>query len=169
MLTISTTSSETTLREKFARRVAAILYGVTAIASAELAVTPEIYPYPEASFGAVLVGVAMTLTRIFVEVVKKETKTGKHLSIHDYCTVVRESMWVMAFPLVVALAILVAGATTARWVVLIDALFYLGVATVFAIGFVSSYILDKAVGRAMYRGVGWLLLSLVLVIAKKSA
>jgi hypothetical protein len=42
-------------------------------------------------------------------------------------------------------------------------------ATVFVVGFLSSYVLDREIRPALLRGVGWLLLSLVLVVAKNLA
>ena len=156
-------------RRTTAQRISATLYGVVAIMSAELAVKPGAYDYAEVAVGALLVGLAVTATKIFVELVKKETEIGAHLPVGKVGAIVRDSLMVLLFPLAVAVAIMVAALITARWVELLDLILYCGMATVFAIGFLSSYILDDEVRPAATRGVLWLLLSVVLVVAKKLA
>ena len=111
----------------------------------------------------------MTVTRIFIELVKKETEIGAHLSIGKSGAIVRDSMLVMLFPAMTALLVVVAALTTAKWSILLDVLLYLSMATVFVVGFLSSYVLDREIRPALLRGVGWLLLSLVLVVAKNVA
>ena len=111
----------------------------------------------------------MTVTRIFIELVKKETEIGAHLSIVKSGAIVRDSMLVMLFPAMTALLVVVAALTTAKWSILLDVLLYLSMATVFVVGFLSSYVLDREIRPALLRGVSWLLLSLVLVVAKNLA
>ena len=111
----------------------------------------------------------MTVTRIFIELVKKETETGAHLSIGKSGAIVRDSVLVMLFPAMTALMVVVAALITAKWSVLLDVLLYFGMATVFVVGFLSSHVLDREIRPALLRGVGWLLLSLVLVVAKNLA
>ena len=163
------TESWSTQRQTGAQRIAAILYGVIAIMTAELSVQPGEYPYWEAALGALLAGIAMTVARLFIEVVKKETEIGAHLPIHKAGSIMRDSILVMVFPVATALMIVFAALTTARWTVLLDVILYLGMAGVFATGFVSSYILDGAIKPAISRGISWLLLSLLLVAAKSLA
>ena len=57
--------------------------------------------------------------------------------------------------------------TTARWTVLLDFVLYLGMAAVFATGFFSSFVLDRAVLPAFRRALIWMLLSIAFVAAKK--
>jgi hypothetical protein len=156
-------------RQAKAQRVAAVLYGVVAIMTAELSVQPGQFGYAKAALGALVVGLAMTVTRIFVEVVKKDTEIGAHLPIHKAGAILRDSALVMLFPAATALLIVVAAMMTARWTVLLDVVLYVGMAAVFAIGFLSSYILDREVRPALLRGTIWLLLSIVLVGAKSLA
>jgi hypothetical protein len=156
-------------RKITAQRVAAAVYGVVAIMTAELAVQPGEFGYLEAALGALLVGVAMTATRIFVEVVKKETEIGAHVPLRAAGAILRISLMVMLFPAATAVLILTAAVITARWTVLIDVVLYLGMVTIFAIGFLSSYILDGKFRPALFRGAGWLLLSLALLAAKSLA
>jgi hypothetical protein len=156
-------------RQATAQRVAAVLYGVVAIMTAELSVQPGEFGYAEAALGALVVGLAMTVTRIFVEVVKKDTEIGAHLPIHKAGAIVRDSALVMLFPAATALLILVAAMVTARWTVLLDVILYVGMAAVFASGFVSSYVLDREIRPALERGTVWLLLSVVLLGAKSLA
>src|SRR5258708_5953312 len=125
-----------------AQRVAAILYGVISIMTAELSLQGGEFGYAEAAVGALLVGLAMTVTRIFIELVKKETEIGAHLPIGKSGAIVRDSALVMLFPAMTALAVVVAALITAKWSVFLDLLLYLSMATVFVIGFLSSYVLD---------------------------
>jgi hypothetical protein len=153
-------------RRNAAQRVGAILYGVVAVMTAELAVQPGEFDYWEAALGALLVGLAMTVTRIFVEVVKKETEIGAHLPFAKAGAIVRDSLFVMLFPAATAILIVIAALSALPWQALIKEVLYLGIATVFAVGFLSSYLLDRAIKPALLRGAVWLLLSLVLVAAK---
>jgi hypothetical protein len=156
-------------RRLTAQRVSAILYGVISIMTAELSVQGDEFGYAETALGALLVGFAMTVTRIFIELVKKETEIGAHLSIGKSGPIVFDSALVMLFPTMTALLVLVAALITAKWSILLDLLLYLGMATVFVVGFLSTYVLDREIRPALLRGVGWLLLSLVLVVAKNIA
>jgi len=163
------TESWSVQRRLTAQRVAAILYGVISIMTAELSVQGGEFGYTETALGALLVGFAMTVTRIFIELVKKETEIGAHLSIGKSGSIVRDSMLVMLFPAMTALLVVVAALTTAKWSILLDVLLYLSMVTVFVVGFLSSYVLDREIRPALLRGVSWLLLSLVLVVAKNLA
>jgi hypothetical protein len=55
------------------------------------------------------------------------------------------------------------------WLVLLDIILYLGVVAVFAIGFSSSYVLDRDIRLGLTRGAAWVVMALVLVAAKKLA
>jgi len=103
---------------------------------------------------------------IFVRVVTKEAEIGAHLPIGEWGAILRDSPLVMLFPVITALLIVVAAFTTTRWTVLLDVILYFGMATVFVIGFLSSYILDREIRPALSRDTGWLLMSLALVLAK---
>jgi hypothetical protein len=152
-----------------AQRVSAILYGVIAIMTAELSVRGSEFGHLETALGALLIGVAMMVTRIFVEVVKKETEIGAHLPLAKAGAIVLDSLLVMVFPAVTAVLILLAAVTTEGWAALLDSILYLGTATVFATGFLSSYVLDGALRPAFTRALLWLVLSIALVAAKKLA
>jgi hypothetical protein len=163
------TESWSVERRLAAQRVSAILYGVISIMTAELSVQGDEFGYAETALGALLVGFAMTVTRIFIELVKKETEIGAHVSIGKSGEIMRDSVLVMLFPAMTALLVVVAALTTVKWSILLDFLLYLGMATVFVVGFLSSYVLDREIRPALLRGVGWLFLSLVLVVAKNLA
>ena len=156
-------------RQVTAQRVAATLYGVIGIMTAELSLRADTFGFAEAAFGALFVGLAMTVTHILVDVVRKETEIGTHLPLHEAREILRDSLLVMVFPVMTALLIVVAALTTARWTILLDAVLYLGMATVFVAGFLSSYVCDRMIRPAVTRGGGWLLLSLVLLAAKHLA
>jgi hypothetical protein len=156
-------------RQAAAQRVSAVLYGVIAIMTAELSVRNGAFGHLETALGALLIGVAMTMTRIFVEVVKKETEIGAHLPLAKAGAILLDSLLVMLFPVATALLILAAALLSESWDALIDSVLWLAIATVFATGFMSSYILDRALRPAFTRALLWLLLSLVLLAAKKLA
>jgi hypothetical protein len=156
-------------RQAAAQRVSAILYGVVAIMTAELSVRGGEYSHLETALGAILIGLAMTVTRIFVEVTKKEAEISAHLSLTKAGAIIADSLLVMLFPIVTALLILVAALTTESWPRLLNSVLYLGMATDFATGFVSSYILNRALRPAVTRGLLWLALGILLVVAKKLA
>jgi hypothetical protein len=156
-------------RQATAQRIAAVLYGVIAIMTAELSVQPGQFSYAETALGALLAGVAMAVARLFVEVVKKETEIGAHLPIVKAGVIMRDSLLVMLFPVATALLIVAAASATAQWTRLLDVILYLGMATVFVIGFLTSYVLDRKIRPAVARGASWLLLSLLLVAAKALA
>ncbi len=156
-------------RQVTAQRVSAVLYGVVGIMTAELSVQPGEFGYVEAALGALLVGLAMYVTHIFVMVVKVECDLGAHLPLGKARGIALDSLLVMLFPGVTALLIVAAAVTTARWTALLDLILYLGMAAVFATGFLSSYVLDRAALPALRRGFVWLVLSVILVIAKSLA
>ncbi len=149
-----------------AQRVAAVLYGVIAIMTADLVVQPDRFGYAEAAIGSLFIGLAMTVTRIFVRVVTKEAEIGAHLPITEAGAIVRDSILVMVFPSITALVVAAAALTATQPMVLLTVVLYLGIATVFVIGFLSSYILDREIRPALSRGAFWTLLSLVLLAAK---
>ena len=61
-------------RRLMAPRVAAVLYGVIAIVTADLILQPGKVTYAEAAVGALLIGFAMTVTHVFVKVVTKRNR-----------------------------------------------------------------------------------------------
>ena len=99
-------------------------------------------------------GVAMALTRFFVEVVKKETEQGAHLKLTAAGPLLRRSLYALAFPAVVAVIILIERRLGASGSTIIDTLLYVSVAAVFALGFVSSFLLDRQIPHALLRGFG---------------
>jgi hypothetical protein len=152
-----------------ANLVASVLYGVIAIMTAELAVDPEKFLQDEAALGAALIGLAMMLTRFFVDLVKKETELHTHLSLRKAGALLRQCLPVLAFPLLVAAILFVAARAGLQWSALIDLVLYLSIGAVFLLGFSSSYVLDGKVSPAALRGMVWTLLSLALFAAKKLA
>ena len=153
-------------RKKVANRTASILYGVIAIMSAELAFQPGSLSASAVAAGSLLVGLAMVLARIFVELVKIETHRGSHIRLGEGMYLLRTEIYVMLFPSVVAaLALLgsAAGFAPGTFAGLVP---YLGVASVTLLGFCSYYVLDRQFGPAVVRGLSWTALSLVLFAAK---
>ena len=156
-------------RGERANLVACVLYGVIAIMTAELAVEPDQVSFDEAALGALLIGLAMMLTRFFVDLVKKETELHAHLGFRRAGALLRASLPVLAFPALVAATLFLAPRFGLNWGALIDLVLYLSIAAVFLLGFGSSYVLDGKVFPALLRGIFWTLLSLVLFAAKKLA
>jgi hypothetical protein len=149
-------------RRVMAPRIASVLYGVVAIMTVDLVVEPDRLKYAESTWGVLLIGLAMTITRIFVRVVTREAEIGAHLSMNEYGAIARDSMLVMLFPVVTALLI-----ATTRWVFLLEIILYLSAAAVFLIGFLSRCILDRDIRLALLRGAVWVFMTLVLVAVKK--
>ena len=149
-----------------APRIASVLYGVIAIMTADLIVEPDRLKYAESTWGVLLIGLAMTITRIFVRVVTKEAEIGAHLRMKEYGAIARDSLLVMLFPVITASLIVVARYGVYA-VFLLEIILYLSVAGVFVISFLSSYILDRDIWLALSRGVVWVSMALVLVAVKK--
>lgn len=154
-------------RKKAANGVASVLYGVIAIMTAELAYQPGSAAPATLAAGVLLVGLAMAMTRMFVELVKTETERGAHIGLSEALTLLRSSILVLVFPGAVAGLVLVAQALGLPRGALADAVPYIGVATVTALGFGSSYVLDRKPWPAVQRGISWTVLSLVLFAAKQ--
>ncbi len=154
-------------RREIANRVAAALYGVVAILTAELAIEPGEVSFVEAAVGVLLVGLVMVLTRFFVDLVKKETELGSHIDLRNAGALLRASYYALAFPVLTAAVILIAAALGLRWRALIDLVAYLSIGAVFLLGFGSSYVLDDKPVPALLRAVTWTALGLVLFVAKK--
>jgi hypothetical protein len=152
-----------------AQRVASVLYGVVAIMTADLAMQPGRFGYAEASLGVLLIGLAMTMTRVFVRVVAKETEICAHLPIGEFVTIIRESLLVMLFPVITVVLVVAGAMADTGWTILLDEIMYVGMLTVFVIGFLSSYILDRKMRLALRRAFVWLLLSFIIVAAKSFA
>ena len=153
-------------RRALAQRIASVVYGVIAITTADLVVQPDNFRHREAVEGALLIGLAMTVTRTFVRIVTRESETGAHLPAAQAGAILTDSMLVMLFPAAAALAIAAASFTAVRPVLLLDVVLYAGMASIFAIGFLSRYILDRELWPALSRGGLWTILSLILLAAK---
>ena len=154
-------------RARIANGVASALYGVIAIMSAELGFNLDAISTAEAAVGALLVGATMTLTRLVVEIVKKETELSSHLGLSAFAALLRHSLLVMAFPILVTVLVLLGPPLGLPRSTVSVAVPYLGVATVFAIGFGSSYVLDGNPRHALRRGLAWTAMSLLLFAAKQ--
>jgi hypothetical protein len=153
-------------RRIIAPRVAAVLYGVIAIVTADLVLQPDRLTYAQAAIGALLIGLVMTATHFFVKFVTKESEIGAHLRLAEAGAIAYDSIFVMFFPIITILAITVASLVVMPSRLLLDSILYLGIAAVFAVGFLSRYTLDREIRPALTRGLLWTLLILVLLGAK---
>jgi len=156
-------------RKAFGHEVASVLYGVIALMSADLVYRPGMITRYAAAGGAILVGLAMALTHAFVQMVESETGRGSQVSGPETVELVRSSLFVMAFPTAVAILAVISQFLDWQIGVLDELLPFISVATVLAVGFGSSYALNRQWGPAIKRGVSWMLLSLVLLVAKEMA
>ena len=154
-------------RRVMAPRIASVLYGVIAIMTVDLVVEPDRLKYAVSTRGVLLIGLAVTITRIFIRVVTREAEIGAHLQIREYGAIIRDSLLVMLFPVITALLIVIAALTTTQWVFLLEIILYLCVGAVFVISFLSSYVLDRDIRLALSRGIVWVSLTLVLLTVKK--
>jgi hypothetical protein len=149
--------------------IASVLYGVIGVMTVDLAVQPDRLRYTEAILGVLLIGLAMTLTRLFVRVVTKEAEIGSHIPMKETGALLREALLVMLFPGATALLIATGAWTTTKWPILLDIILYFGGVAVFVIGFSSSYVLDRNIRLGLTRGALWVLMALLLVAVKKLA
>ncbi len=153
----------------FGHEVASVLYGVIALMSADLVYRPGMITRYAAAGGAILVGLAMALTHAFVQMVESETGRGSHVSGPETIELVRSLLFVMAFPPAIAILVMISQFFDLPIGVLDDLLPYISAATVLAVGIGSSYAVNRQWSPAFKRGVSWMLLSLVLLLAKEMA
>ena len=111
----------------------------------------------------------MTMTRLFVRIVTREAEIGTHLPAKEWAATTLDSVLVMLFPAFAASVIAAAALATTKWTILLNVILYFGVVAIFAIGFTSSYILDRNVRLGLTRGAFSALLALALVAIRKSA
>jgi len=156
-------------RRAFGHEVASVLYGVIALMSADLVYKPGMITRYAAAGGALLVGFAMALTHAFVQMVESETGRGSQVGMPETMELVRSSLFVMAFPTAIAILGVFSEFLNLQIGLLDELLPFISVATVMAVGFGSSYVLNQQWRPAMKRGVSWTLLSLILLVAKEIA
>ena len=101
--------------------------------------------------------------------VESETGRGSQVSVPETIELVRSSLFVMAFPTAAAILAVISQFLDWQIGVLDEWLPFISVATVLAVGFGSSYALNRQWGPAVKRGISWMLLSLVLLVAKEIA
>ena len=154
-------------RKRIAEGTASVLYGVIGIMTADLAYEPGSVPKYAVAAGALLVGLAMALTHAFVELVKSETQRGAHVRLSEALELSQSSLLVMIFPAVIAGLILASQLIGLQPGVLAEWLPYMSVVTVIALGFGSSYALDRQLRPAFLRAMSWTLVSLLLFGAKQ--
>jgi hypothetical protein len=135
--------------------------------TADLAYEPGSVPKYAVAAGALLVGLAMALTHAFVELVKSETQRGAHVRLSEALELSQSSLLVMIFPAVIAGLILASQLIGLQPGVLAEWLPYMSVVTVIALGFGSSYALDRQLRPAFLRAMSWTLVSLLLFGAKQ--
>lgn len=135
--------------------------------TADLAYEPGSVPKYAVAAGALLVGLAMALTHAFVELVKSETQRGAHVRLSEALELSQSSLLVMIFPAVIAGLILASQLIGLQPGVLAEWLPYMSVVTVIALGFGSSYALDRQLRPALLRAMSWTLVSLLLFGAKQ--
>jgi hypothetical protein len=145
-------SNWTSRRKVFGHEVASVLYGVIALMSADLVYRPGMMTRYAAAGGAILVGLAMALTHAFVQMVESETGRGSQVSVPETIELVRSSLFVMAFPAAVAILVVIGQFLDLEIGVLDECLPFISVATVLAVGFGSSYALNREWGPAIKRG-----------------
>ena len=135
--------------------------------TADLAYEPGSVPKYAVAAGALLVGLAMALTHAFVELVKSETQRGAHVRLSEALELSQSSLLVMIFPAVIAGLILASQLIGLQPGVLAEWLPYMSVVTVIALGFGSSYALDRQLRPALLRAMSWTLVSLLLFGARQ--
>src|SRR5687768_11696107 len=109
-------------RKLIANGVAYGLYGTTVIMATALAVEPGEFTFTEAALGALVLGGIMLMTRLCVEVVKRETETGSFAGLKELGDILLESGMVVAFPVLTAAMIAMSPALGVGWPALLDAI-----------------------------------------------
>ena len=71
-------------RRAMSPRIASVLYGVIAIMTVDIVVEVDRLKYAESTWDVLLIGLAMTITRIFIRVVTREAEIGAHLRMKEY-------------------------------------------------------------------------------------
>jgi hypothetical protein len=159
----------TASRKRMADDTAAIMYGVMAVTSAALSVQPGEISVTEAVLGALFVGFIAMMTRLLTDRTKKKTELGRRLRWEELRGVLEVASMVLVFPALTAILVLIGVAEGLSWSARISSVFYLGIATVFVAGFISSFVLEAQFLAAGGQGLSWAGLVIMLTIVKKLA
>jgi len=157
------------LRHDRAVLVAGSLYGVLAVLTALVSVQPGEVTTPEAELGGLVLGVIAIATKFFYELTKKETEMGARADLRARIVLLREALPTGAFALVGVIVLLISQMAGIGQAAAYDAIYYLGLATLFTAGFLSRYAADGNAFQALIRGAFWLLLGLLILAGKKFA
>jgi len=156
-------------RKRMADDIAAIMSGVMAVTSAALPVQAGELSVTEAVIGALFVGFIAMMTRLLSDRTKKITELGRRLRWDEFRAIVEVSAMVLVFPALTAILVLLGMAGGLSWPARINSVFYLGIATVFIAGFMSSFVLEPRFVAAGRLGLSWAALVIMLTIVKKLA
>lgn len=156
-------------RKRMADDIAAIMSGVMAVTSAALPVQAGELSVTEAVIGALFVGFIAMMTRLLSDRTKKITELGRRLRWDEFRAIVEVSAMVLVFPALTAILVLLGVAGGLSWPARINSVFYLGIATVFVAGFMSSFVLEPRFVAAGRLGLSWATLVIMLTIVKKLA
>jgi hypothetical protein len=163
------TGKSSATRKRMADDIAARMSGVMAVTSAALAVVPGELSVTEAVIGALFVGFIAMMTRLLSDRTKKITELGRRLRWDEFRAIVEVSAMVLVFPALTAILVLLGMAGGLSWPARINSVFYLGIATVFVAGFMSSFVLEPRFVAAGRLGLSWAALVIMLTIVKKLA
>ncbi|MGO9056513.1 MAG: hypothetical protein ACLQU2_03895 [Candidatus Binataceae bacterium] len=163
------TQKSSAIRKRMADDIAAVLSGVMAVTSAALPVQPGEISVTEAVLGALFVGFVAMVTRFLNDRTKKRTELGRRLRWDELGGILEVSAMALVFPALTAIAVLLGLAGGWSWSARISSIFYLGIATVFTAGFMSSYVLDARFLAAGSQGSMWAALAIMLTLVKKLA
>ena len=155
------------LRKRMAADIAAILSGVMAITSAALAVQPGELSVTGAVAGALLIGLVAMMTRMLNDQTKKRAELGRRLRWSEWGGMLEVSAMALVYPVLTAFVTLLGPFDGWSWAARINAVFYFGIATVFAAAFVSSYLVERQFRTAGREGLSWAALVIMLTIVKK--
>lgn len=155
--------------QKVAVSTASLLYGVISILAALLGVTAKEFTSRNVVLGGATLGIAAMMTYYFKEVVHREADAEETLDFVSHLREIFHALPVLIFP-VLAISIAVGGLETGLpATTLIKGLFYLGLATVCAAAFFSSYFIHESVLSASLRTLIWIAICLILLLIKKAA
>jgi hypothetical protein len=158
-----TTPAQRQYRKELGVKLAMLLQGVIAILSALIAVQPGEISTADGVIGGVLVGGVTMLARYFIDVTKKETEFGRKTDLAMRLGIVRDSLPILLFPAVAALALLGMALAGIGQSLAYKIIYGLGLLTLAAAGFMSRYAADANVVHALIRAAMWVVLGLIVI------
>lgn len=151
-----------------ANRITAILNGVIVIMTAELSLRSTSLKGAELVAGALLVGAIMTVTKLFIDSVHLEIESQSKITTKKFIGVFLNSIFVMVFPLIASVIIVISDLLPLPIDFTLDEIMYAGAVSVIFIAFISGYLFDRDVLKALRRSFMWTVVCVLIVLVRKA-